>query len=205
MAGFNRAVFRRELSPQLKNKTFPVIKRRMETFFEREKGRMIREFDEHEVTRELISGVTIKSKFLDGEGSLPGLLGYDNIEGEVFKVASLLESSSIVSIRQGRIGSDGTYRVTARTDVPSVKLLNEETPLPWGPEKGLVDAIELGVSGFFNTLFGTRFKSSRSGGGIQVKQQVRDISFRGTGRGSYLRGILSRFLAKIRSGPRAQK
>jgi hypothetical protein len=86
-----------------------------------------------------------------------------------------------------------------------VGLLNELTPLPWQEQKGLVDAVELGVSGFFRTLFGKNFENSISGEAIQVKNKVRDQSFSGLGRGAYLRGILKRFTDKLRKGPRASR
>jgi hypothetical protein len=203
MAGFNKIAFRREVSPQLKNKAFPIIARRMEGFFERQKEQMITEFEAHPVTNELESfNSEQRSQFLP-QGNLTALFGYEDGAEEIQKIRELLESSKITFLNQGRIAPDGSYEVTARAEAPSVALLNEETELPW-QQKGLVDAVELGVSGFFRTLFGGSFTDSRSGGGIQVKNKVRDVAFSGIGRGGYLRGILSRFVARVRKGPRAK-
>jgi hypothetical protein len=80
MSGFNRVAFRREVAPQLKNKAFPVIARRVEGFFEREKGRMIDEFEAggsgggKNITAELSGSAPYKSAFLP-QGNLHGLFG----------------------------------------------------------------------------------------------------------------------------------
>lgn len=201
MSGFNRLAFQREVSPQLKNKAFPVVAARVEAFFEREKERMVNEFESHPVTRELESP-SDNSQFLP-QGNLVGLFGYDDATSEVDKVRDNLDNTQITFLGRGRILKDGSYIIRARAEVPSIQLLNEETELPW-QSKGLVDAVELGVSGFFRTLFGSGFDNSRSGEGIQTKTKVRDEAFKGVGRGGYLRGILARFAERIRRGPRAR-
>jgi hypothetical protein len=201
MAGFNRLAFQREVSPQLKNKAFPLVAARVETFFEREKQRMIGEFESHPVTNELESP-SDDSQYLP-QGNLVGLFGYDDAAGEVDKVRENLDNTQITFLDRGRVYKDGSYTIRARAEVPSIQLLNEETELPW-QSKGLVDAVEMGVSGFFRTLFGGDFDNSRSGEGIQTKTKVRDEAFSGVGRGGYLRGILARFSERVRRGPRAR-
>lgn len=204
MSGFNRINFRREVSPQLKQKAFPVISSRMAGFWEREKERMINEFENHPVTNELESyHPDQRSEFLPN-GNLTALFGYEDVAGEVNNVRDLLDESNIVFINQGRVYGDGSYTVSAKAEVPSIEAINSATPLPWQEGKGLIDAVELGVSGFFRTLFGGKFDDSRSGGAIQIQAKVRDKSFPGLGRGSYLRGILDNFKNIIRSGPRTR-
>jgi hypothetical protein len=198
MASFNRINFQREVSAQIRNKAFPVMAARTRGFFEREKDRMLSEFESHPVTKELQSP-SDSSQFLS-QGNLVGLFGYEDATGEVDKVRENLEQTSIVFLDRGRVDKDGRYVIRVKAETPSVALLNEETELPW-QSKGLVDAVELGVSGFFRTLFGGGFEGSRSGEGIQVKNKVRDESFSGIGRGGYLRGILRRFAQRVRSGP----
>lgn len=198
MAGFNRVAFRREVSPQLKNKAFPILAARVEGFFERKKEEAVQNFENHEVTRELESP-SETSKFLP-QGNLVGLLGYENVNDELNTVRDNLQESQITFLDKGRTDKDGGYTIKVRAQVPSIAKINEETELPW-QSKGLIESIESGVSGFFRTLFGNNFDGSRSNEGIQVKTKVRDESFGGIGRGKYLGGILSDFARRLRRGP----
>lgn len=203
MIGFNSAVFRRQITPQMRRFAEPVMKRRVEKFVEKTKEEALQQFEDNAVTQELDRGAQARGSSFLQNGNLTAFLGYDKNEIQPTDVIryAMEDGIKIRTFHQSRIKSDGSYEVKASVQIPTIKSIDESTPLPWFPQKGIVSSIERGVSGFMRTIFGDfdDNSASLSGGGLQAKNNVRGSDFRGVGRNNFLSKIFRDFKNKIRA------
>ena len=136
------------------------------------KSRLLSEFDNHPVTRELQagSGGSNLSDTLGGYGNLFSYIGFPSGMDPTVAVRNFLVSS--ISIRRGRLISRGNkINVNYNISVPSLQDFNFAA-MPWESGKNWVQGVESGVSGF-NYYLSKAAKASRSGEGIQIDGNLR--------------------------------
>ena len=159
------------------NKEFDRVAREQ---FMLAKQKMLKEFDSHQVTKELES---FGESGLIPRGTLFGFLGFDKGDDPITPLRNLLDRATILKpgkIRRGR--AEKSYTVI----IPTKDQLYSATPLPWAPGRSWLKAVEFGISGLGNYM-AIETDRSRSGEGIQVKNANLGGRFKNT---SYLSSIL---------------
>lgn len=167
------------------------IESRFNKFSQRAINTFFRKFDKHKVSRELKAGA--KSPNLSGTlpvGNLFTFLGFE--EGGLNPVDQLrdfLEDEVSVEYKGFENG-----RVLYIAYFPEWESIYKETPLEWATGRSWVRGVEHGVSGLGRFLYSENKKRGRSGGGVQIKGNIRGGGFRPT---SYLSGLRRDFLREV--------
>jgi hypothetical protein len=172
--------------------------------------RMRKDFENHPITRELDGGVDASniSKTLRGGSATENLHSFIGFEEgsnptdpvrEMFNnpesmgIKPVLDSAPYLYKNQSKI----SYQFTV--DYPKIpKSVISQTKIPWMKNISWLTQIEDYIPGFKNFLSGDSFKTSRSGGGIQIKGEVTRAEFNSPKNG-YLSGIFDKFMVYVRS------
>ena len=148
---------------------------RTERSFRKAKALMIADFDAHPVTRELQSGAQASntSNTLNGYGNLFTFIGFSAGQTPVAPIRNLLISSvrlnmSLPKVRGKKIQVFAVFRT------PDLSMLYSVSGMPWQGGRSWVEGIENGISGFGYYMYMTTSQKSRSGGGIQANNQIRN-------------------------------
>jgi hypothetical protein len=165
------------------------------------KDKMLKEFEEHPATEEIKDGIdaeNISQTLPDGYGNLTSFLGLSNGENQIREVENILdEQTHLLQRSASRVTNAGNKIIYSYpVSIPNRNALEEVSQMDWEP-KSFLYAIEEGVGGFSAFLFGKLFPSSRSGGGIQTKKNIRAGAFRNI---SYISKILNNFRNRITKG-----
>ncbi len=158
--------------------------------FNKEKRRLLQEYDIHPVTLELEGGVTADniSGTLGNYGNLFTFIGFPAGTDPAGAVRSFLKSA----IKMKRVPSKGTSAVNYNITVPALSDF-QIAKMPW-EANNWVQAVESGISGF-NYFMSKAAISSRSGGGIQINNKLRSINKSANIR--YMSKILNDFKKRI--------
>lgn len=157
------------------------------------KERMLSEFNNHPVTKEIDAGPTASntSNTLGGYGNLFSFIGFDRGDNPTQPVKDVLSRKTYTKIR--RVAKRGSYKV--ETNVPTKSELENLGPIPWASGMSWIRGIEKGISGLGRYFYKGKFsKVSRSGTGVQVTNDS-GRSFAPT---DYLNNIYRRFRDRIR-------
>lgn len=161
--------------------------------FEKAKGLYFREFLDHEVTKEVQRGPGTynTSGLLGGVGNLYSFFGFDEGEDPIGSVELYLQSQ--FDFRRGSYrGKQWNFRVS----FPDEERVENYVVGKFGADytsESWIGGVEHGYSGLNYYL---RFRGmGRSGGGIQVKNAVRELNFRTT---KYFSGIVDNFRRNIK-------
>lgn len=156
-------------------------------FFERVKKEMLRELDNHPISRDLQNDIDSGTVT---KGTLFGFLGFEMGEDPVQELRTLLEKNCKIRFYKENLNKGSrTYIV----NIPSKDDIYQATPLRWAPGRSWVKAIEFGISGMGNYIE-IESDKSRSGEGIQSKTSNSGGRFRNT---SYISTILVNFQKKL--------
>jgi hypothetical protein len=152
------------------------------------KKRMISEFDNHAITREIASGANGSniSKTLNGYGNLFSFIGFSNGSDPLNKVRNLLISIPRIKSRKSRSG-----RVDFIISMPKIEDFRMVASMPWESGRSWVEGVETGISGFgyyMANLFGQK---SRSGTAVQSENKIRTGSHRPM---PYITPIIQKFI-----------
>jgi hypothetical protein len=166
---------KRQLSKTLKNpvqkKITPIVRAVASREVERGNRELLAKFMASAITQEISLGPDAEniSGSLGGYGNLFSFLGFEADSNPVQEIADFLSDS--IRVKSVRNGQDLSIVITVRFPTrEDVKYLSQ---LPW-INKGMVEAIERGISGFGQYLYSeSGFEASRSETGIQVKTRVR--------------------------------
>ena len=171
--------------------------------FERERKRVINEFENHPVTRELemgpdaynVSGTT------HGVGNLYSFIGFPRGANPVEPVRKLMMGIKISRRPQKTIISRNKIEKVYKVYSPGMADFQAETPMPWETGLSWARGIERGISGFGHFMAtntpgaeGFNFSGSRSGGGVEVKRTLTTMGFKPV---KYLSLILSNFRRRL--------
>lgn len=164
----------------------------MQKQFDDIKADMIREFENHPVTREIDSGPKASniSKTLS-RGNLFSFIGFNAGDNPTEIIRRSLHNTRLVVSK----GSRGAFNFDF--SLPSMEELFDLTPLPWATGRSWLKGIEQGMSGLGRYLYSENLPTSRSGTAIQIKGSTGG-RFKNT---SYMSSILRsarRKLEKIR-------
>lgn len=199
---YNSVLLKKLLDGELDKKALPKLESMLKKQFMKEKKAMLKAYDIHPVTEELIEAADdptiISPTGIVPKGNLFAFLGFHDGDRPAENVREMLDDGTqIVNFSKVQHRND-TYTVQLRTQVPTLGEINRQNPLPW-IDRGWVDAVENGILGLPMFIFGIfTGGSSRSGTGLEVKNKISDGSF--TGVGNYLNKILRDYKAKLRSG-----
>ena len=156
--------------------------------FKQMKTSMLSDFDEHPVTKELQQKTSADPSAFTSYGSLFGFIGFDESDEPAEVVREMLEKSELKFIKTKKGGV-----LDFKVFYPSKEELFSATPLPWASGRSWLRGIESGISGFGRYL-NVENEASRSGKGIQAKNQLRSTRFKAT---KYISKILNDFIQKI--------
>jgi len=158
--------------------------------FNKEKRRLLEEFDSHLVTQELEGGRTSAnlSGTLGGYGNLFTFIGFPEGTTPTKAVRAFLTSV----IKMKRVPNKASSTVNYNITVPTLNDFNV-AKMPWESDNW-VRSVESGVSGF-NYFMSKAASSSRSGGGIQINNKLRSIGK--SANISYMTKILNDFKIRI--------
>jgi hypothetical protein len=179
MARVNFAQLRRELTAQEAAVIKPRMKTILEEKFKEEKAALLREFDEHKVTQELNAGPDAQdSNFISTKngGNLYSVLGFVNgitpAQDLRYDLENGISKGQVTKSPSGR--ARFLYNLEVR--IPTLGELKRRTKLLKWTTRSFIDVIENGIGNFRRYMFDNdRFRSvSRSGTGIQIKNDIKD-------------------------------
>jgi hypothetical protein len=168
------------------------VKRIVNQEFQKHKQILISEFSSHPVTVELEGGVSASniSNTLGGKGNLFAFIGFNSGDSPTQPIHFAFNNISLTQVlikRDGRSESFVLY--------PSVDDIFKITPLPWADGRSWAEGIEDGISNLGHFL-AKPTDDSRSGGGIQSKNQVSTQVFSKT---PYISAMISKFENSIKN------
>jgi len=166
---------------------------RSKRMFERSKRKMLEEFQNHPVTKEIESGphtTNTSGTITGGAGNLYSFIGFHDGADPIQSVYSMLNASTYIKGRP-KVSKKTKDRVYLEMEVnfPSKDSLAAVSPMPWEPGSWLFK-IEKGISGLGYYIYQTYLEGSRSGTGLQGKKKTRQAMYRRT---PYMSAILNTF------------
>lgn len=158
-----------KLKNNLKDKSGKLIYKK----FELEKKRMIKEFLNLPVTKELLAGPQARniSGTLGGYGNLFTFIGFEAGTDPISPIVQLLEKTQIIF---NGLTARGTTKI--RIEMPSARDIFAITPLPWATGISWARGIEVGMSGL-GQYINKSSSISRSGAGVQTDTALRTGRF----------------------------
>ena len=172
----NRQNIKRKVSNSKKYKDLMV--RRVNKRVDEAKKRLLVKFNVHPVTRELEGGPNSSniSGLLGGYGNLFSYIGFRSGANPITAVRRLLSSIRMLT-RRSRSRKKGSLMInTFMINFPNDQEIIGVSRMPWEP-KSWVLGIERGIDGFGHYM-STRFKGGRSKTGVQVENEINDVTFR---------------------------
>ena len=159
------------------------------------KRRLISEFAQHPVTREIEGGPSGRniSGTLQGYGNLFTFIGFLAGTTPTLEVKRMLQSIRLERAKKGKASRKGVA-IDVKIDMPSKAQFSAATPLPFGGGRSWLYGIESGISGFGSYMY-KKWKTSRSSHGIQTQKKIRSGGFKNT---SYFSSMLLGFTKRIR-------
>jgi hypothetical protein len=168
------------------------VYRKSKRIFDLRKQKMLEDFKNHPVTREIEDGPEASniSNTIFGKGNLYSFIGFRDGERPADRVYSLLDAGTKLSAIKPRVQKVGNRLYMGfRVKVPSEGELARVSRMPWEPGSWLFK-IERGISGLGYYIYEKYIKSSRSGTGAQAGGKVRPGSYKAT---KYMSAILRTF------------
>jgi hypothetical protein len=198
MAKIDLIVLRREVSETIKSsrKIKETARKVAEEKFNQAKEEMLKEFNEHPVTRELESGPDAEgniSRTLGGYGNLYSFIGFEEGQDPTGVVRKYIEENAKLKRNVRYIKAQDEFEFKAQ--IPLTVELEALTPSPWDG-KSWVRGIERGISGLGYYIFSKirEFKRSRSGTAIQADSKIRDLVYKPV---KYMSNIFNNFKKKM--------
>lgn len=172
--------------------------------------KMRRDFENHPVTREIDGGVSSPNlsrtlKGGDAPENLYSFVGFEEGDNPTQPVREMFEQPEAMGIKPKLAEQPYFWKNSAKisyqysVDYPRIpRQVTSQTKISWLNNASWVTQIEEYIPGFRKFLSGFSFKSSRSGGGIQVKSDLTRAEFKAPKNG-YLSGIFDKFMDNIRN------
>lgn len=185
-----QSLSKRNNSDDLKKKLESETKEKIFKKFEKLKKEMIKDFTNHPVTKEILSGASASniSGTLGGYGNLFTFIGFESGQNPIAPIIELLQKTQITFFK---ISPRGTSKI--RVEMPDREEIFNVTPLPWAAGISWAQRIEVGLSGL-GQYMNKNSPYSRSGKGIQSKNKVRGSRFSNT---PYVSSFLNKWNKKF--------
>jgi len=185
-----QSLSKRNNSDDLKKKLESETKEKIFKKFEKLKKEMIKDFTNHPVTKEILSGASASniSGTLGGYGNLFTFIGFESGQNPITPIIELLQKTQITFFK---ISPRGTSKI--RVEMPDKEEIFNVTPLPWAAGISWAQRIEVGLSGL-GQYMNKNSPYSRSGKGIQSKNKVRGSRFSNT---PYVSSFLNKWNKKF--------
>ena len=155
---------------------------------------LVREFDRHPVTVELLAGprASNASGTLGGYGNLFSFIGFSEGSKPTDIIAQIFKEK--MKFKVSRVNSAGKYKVTFF--IPSLEEIYSLTPVPWMTGKSWAKSIEKGgLSNLGQYLYSsTGFNSSRSRTGMQARNKSSGVRFNTT---PYVSRLIDNFKKRL--------
>ena len=154
--------------------------------FQKIKNKMIVEFLNHPVTRELKQGIDASniSGTLSGATNLFSFIGFNSDSDPTKDIENVLQTARF-EFAKARLTT-----IEFSIYIPDPKDVFDAPPMPWAPGRSWAKGIESGISGLGYYLKVTR-DNSRSGLGIQSSKKVRGgAKFKNT---KYISALLKKY------------
>tara|TARA_B110000196_G_C21143216_1_gene665001 strand:- start:1228 stop:1899 length:672 start_codon:yes stop_codon:yes gene_type:complete len=157
--------------------------------FEKIKAKMISEFNNHKVTREIEDGPDAENASGSlNKGNLFSFIGFVQGDTPTDKIREVLRTMFIISeVRVVSRTSRVWFNLPDRKEILSS--IWDKTHLSWAPGRSWADGIETGLSGLGQYIYSpTGFRNpeiSLSGTGLQAKQQLKSTKGKGNFAGSF--------------------
>ena len=163
-----------------------------EQILEQNKQELIREFNEHPVTREIEAGPNSsnESGTLGNKGNLFSFIGFNEGSDPISPIRNLLQKIELSSVKARRSGSALQFKV----NVPDHTEFESVSKMPWESGRSWLYDIERAISGLGQYLFG-QFKNSRSGTGMELEKNVTTNTFMPV---KYFGTMLEKFSRKLK-------
>tara|TARA_B110000305_G_C19460745_1_gene654192 strand:- start:2215 stop:2853 length:639 start_codon:yes stop_codon:yes gene_type:complete len=144
--------------------------------FQKMKKEMIVDFLNIPITKEIMSGPGSSniSGTLGGYGDLFSFIGFDRGDDPIGPILNLLYKSNC---KFGRMDASNKFKISI--EIPTAEQIFDITPLPWAPGISWAKRMEIGLSGL-GTFLSKESEHSRSGKGVQSKNQIRKGTFSNT-------------------------
>lgn len=156
----------------------------------------LKEFDQHEVTRELEKGTSgMNSSLLGGRGNFFGFLGFHEGDQPVQIIRGILEDHIKIRNTKGKLKkvSGTSFQWEFDIDIPSKAEIYAVTPMAWSTQSW-VKGVERGITNYTKTVF-LDSERSRSGIALQSKQNIGFITFKRT---PYITALLDKLGKQLR-------
>ncbi len=198
---------RRALNTQIAITQEKILKSKAQKYindniFEPAVEQMIEDFENHPVTIELNDGVlaenisnTLAGDFPNDEGkNLYSFIGFsENRPTDQIKKFLDPRNANGPKLKFKETNKEKlTY--TFEIITPDLNVIYKNTPMPWASGLSWAKRIETGIPGLGRFLNKLGLKNSRSGGGIQIKNEIRTARFSPV---PYLSAIFSNFKNRI--------
>lgn len=158
------------------------------------KNELLRDLDEHQVTKELEGDPLAQGKILT-EGNLFSFFGFNEGEDVTSELKEVLKDQIVLAPNPRLDIKSKSFNFVYVVEEPSKKELEIATPMPEWTNGSWLTRVEKGLKGLEAFMAGS-FRNSRSGGGIQIPHNIRSDSFNGV---SYLTEMLKKFRKRISS------
>lgn len=170
-----------------------LVKNHVEPQIINAQNQMVKEFDDHPVTKEIEAGknTSNSSGLLDGYGNLFTFIGFDSGSSPIAIIKKLLGKRP--SIVVDKTGSAGRFNINV--GIASKEEIFAVTPIPWAAGRSWVDGIEKGIVGLGQYLYSNKpLSKSRSGNAVQIDNKLRGGKMRNA---PYLSRIMNNFIKNL--------
>lgn len=158
------------------------------------KNELLRDLDEHQVTKELEGDPLANGKILS-EGNLFSFFGFNEGEDVTSELKEVLEEGIFLAPNPRLNIKNKSFDYVYTVKEPSKKTLESATPMPEWTNGSWLTRVERGLKGLEAFMAGS-FRNSRSGGGIQIPHNIRSDTFKGV---PYLTELFKQFRKRISS------
>ena len=157
------------------------------------KDKMVKEFKNHPVTREIMGGAnaTNLSGTLGGYGNLFSFIGFSTGSDPISPIKNYLENSVRIHRKPIITKSHKDVIMKFRMDVPKTSDIEVLSPSPW-EGRSWARGVERSITGFGNYMYSRTkgFENSRSKKAVQTSKKMRSMAFKPV---KYISSILDAF------------
>ena len=138
---------------------------------------LLREFDNHPVTKEIEQGPSGTSSLLGGRGNFFGFLGFNSGDKPIEILRDSLSDQFKILSKKGKVKKTSKTSLIYSFDIlyPTKTQIYAITPLAW-TSKSWVKGVEKGITNYTQTVF-KKSENSRSGVALQTDRKIGFIRF----------------------------